>query len=150
MSVNKVILIGNLGQNPEVKYMSNGEAVSNISIATSKHWKDKNTGENKESTEWHRVVFFKRLAEITGEYLKKGSKIYVEGELKTRKWQDSEGKDRYTTEIIGRDLQMLGSNESKPDAPAGNIPASHNVEPLPQAGASSGSPYDDFDDDIPF
>ncbi|HHI94490.1 MAG TPA: single-stranded DNA-binding protein, partial [Gammaproteobacteria bacterium] len=107
--VNKVILIGNLGQDPEVKYMPNGGAVTNVTIATSESWKDKNTGEQKENTEWHRVVFFRRLAEIAGEYLKKGSKVYIEGKLQTRKWQDQSGNDRYTTEIIANEMQMLDS-----------------------------------------
>ncbi|MEN8214629.1 MAG: single-stranded DNA-binding protein, partial [Pseudomonadota bacterium] len=105
--VNKVILIGNLGQDPEVKYMPNGNAVTNISVATSESWKDKNTGQQQERTEWHRVVAFRKLAEIIGEYLRKGSKIYIEGRLQTRKWQDQSGQDRYTTEIIADQMQML-------------------------------------------
>ena len=105
--VNKVILIGNLGQDPEVKYMPNGNAVANITVATSESWKDKNTGEQVDKTEWHRVVFFRRLAEIVGEYLKKGSKVYIEGKLQTRKWQDKNGKDNWTTEIIASEMQML-------------------------------------------
>jgi len=150
MSVNKVILMGNLGQDPDVKYMSNGDAVSNISIATSKHWKDKNTGEKKESTEWHRVVLFRRQAEVAGEFLKKGSKVYIEGELKTRKWHDDKaGVDRYVTEIVARDLQMLGSSESKPNAPTDNVPA-NNAGSLDEAGVFDGPAYDGFDDDIPF
>jgi single-strand DNA-binding protein len=146
--VNKVILIGNLGKDPEVRYMSNGQAVANVTIATSESWKDKNTGEQKEATEWHNIVFYRRLAEIAGEYLKKGSKVYVEGKLQTRKWQDKEGKDRYTTEIIANEMQMLdsrgtggGGNFSKagasaPDMEMGNQPAM--------------APAGDFDDDIPF
>ena len=106
--INKVILIGNLGQDPEVKYMPNGGAVTNVTIATSESWKDKNTGEQKENTEWHRVVFFRRLAEIAGEYLKKGSQVYIEGKLRTNKWQDKSGADRYTTEIMANEMQMLG------------------------------------------
>lgn len=106
--INKVILIGNLGQDPEVRYMPNGNAVANVTVATSESWKDKNTGENQERTEWHRVVFFRRLAEIVGEYCKKGSKVYIEGKLQTRKWQDQSGNDRYTTEIVASEMQMLG------------------------------------------
>ncbi len=105
--VNKVILIGNLGADPEVKYMPNGGAVANVTIATSESWKDKNTGETQEKTEWHRVVFFRRIAEVVGEYLKKGSKVYIEGKLQTRKWQDQSGADRYTTEIVANEMQML-------------------------------------------
>ncbi len=107
--VNKVILIGNLGRDPEVRYSPNGSAVANVTLATSESWKDKNSGEKQEKTEWHRVVFFGRLAEIAGEYLKKGSQVYVEGRLQTRKWQDKEGHDRYTTEIVANEMQMLGS-----------------------------------------
>jgi len=110
--INKVILIGNLGQDPEVKYTPNGGAVTNVTVATSESWKDKSTGEQKENTEWHRVVFFRRLAEIVGEYLKKGSKVYIEGKLQTRKWQDKDGNDRYTTEIVANDMQMLDSRGS--------------------------------------
>ncbi|MCW8948599.1 MAG: single-stranded DNA-binding protein, partial [Sedimenticola sp.] len=105
--VNKVILIGNVGKDPDVRYMPNGNAVANLTLATSESWKDKSTGENQERTEWHRVVFFRRLAEIVGEYVKKGSKIYVEGRLQTRKWQDQGGQDRYTTEIVADQMQML-------------------------------------------
>jgi len=107
--INKVILVGNLGKDPEVRYMPNGQAVANATIATSESWKDKNTGEQQERTEWHRVVFYRRLGEIAGEYLKKGSKVYVEGKLQTKKWQDNEGKDRYTTEIVANEMQMLDS-----------------------------------------
>ena len=107
--VNKVILIGNLGQDPELRFMPNGNAVANVTIATSESWKDKNTGEAQEKTEWHRVVFFRRLAEIVGEYLKKGSQVYIEGRLQTRKWQDKDGQDRYTTEIVADQMQMLDS-----------------------------------------
>lgn len=134
--INKVILIGNLGQDPEVKYMPSGDAVANISIATSESWKDKQTGENVEKTEWHRVVFFKRLAEIAGEYLKKGSKIYIEGKLQTRKWQAQDGSDRYSTEIVARDLQML---DGASKATSNNKPAS-NSQSEPELES----------DDIPF
>ena len=106
--VNKVILVGNLGKDPEVRYMPNGNAVANITLATSESWKDKQTGEQQEKTEWHRVVMFRRLGEIAGEYLKKGSQVYIEGKLQTRKWQDNSGNDRYTTEIVAREQQMLG------------------------------------------
>ena len=107
--INKVILVGNLGNDPEVKYMPSGGAVTNISIATADSWKDKNTGERVDKTEWHRVVFFNRLAEIAGEYLKKGSQVYIEGALRTRKWQDQSGQEKYTTEIVASEMQMLGS-----------------------------------------
>jgi len=146
--INKVILIGNLGQDPEVKYMPNGGAVTNVTIATSESWKDKNTGETQEKTEWHRVVFFRRLAEIAGEYLKKGSKVYIEGKLQTRKWQDQSGNDRYTTEIIANEMQMLdsrgggGGDFSKPSG-------GQSSQPSGQQPATAGG-YDDFDDDIPF
>ena len=110
-SVNKVILVGNLGKDPETRYAPSGDAITNITVATSDTWKDKATGEKKEATEWHRVVFFGRLAEIAGEYLKKGRSVYVEGRLRTRKWQDKDGQDRYTTEIVADQMQMLGSRE---------------------------------------
>ena len=113
--VNKVILIGNLGKDPEVRYLPSGGAVANITVATSESWKDKNTGAMQEQTEWHRVVFYGRLAEIAGEYLRKGSKVYLEGSLHTRKWQDKEGKDRYTTEIIANEMQMLGGKKEGGD-----------------------------------
>ncbi len=142
--VNKVILIGNLGQDPEVRYMPNGNAVANVSIATSESWKDKNSGEQQERTEWHRVVFFRRLAEIVGEYLKKGSKVYVEGRLQTRKWQDKNGQDRYTTEIIADQMQMLDSR--------GGGSADFDSSGASQSRPSSPPPMQDegFDDDIPF
>jgi single-strand DNA-binding protein len=150
--INKVILIGNLGADPEVKFMPSGDAVATLSLATSESWKDKNTGEQVEKTEWHRVVMFKRLAEIAGEYLKKGSKVYIEGRLQTRKWQGQDGQDRYTTEIVANDLQMLDSRGGG----AGNFnqqPASSNAQPQqpqqqPQTAPAGG--FDDFDDDIPF
>lgn len=143
--VNKVILVGNLGQDPEIKYMPSGQAVCNITIATSESWNDKTSGEKVEKTEWHRVVFFRRLAEIAGEYLRKGSQVYIEGRLQTRKWQDQSGNDRYTTEIVANEMQMLGGKgggvASMPDS---SSPAS---QPEP---ATAGSSSDDFDDDIPF
>ncbi len=144
--INKVILIGNLGKDPEVKYSATGGAITNITLATSEQWKDKQTGEKKEKTEWHRVVFFGKLGEIAGEYLKKGSQVYVEGRLQTRKWQDKEGKDRYTTEIVGDQMQMLDRRGSSGDDNAYAQPADAPRDKLkePTPGAS------DFDDDIPF
>jgi len=146
--INKVILVGNCGKDPETRYMPSGGAVTNVSIATSEGWKDKQTGETKERTEWHNVVFFNRLAEIAGEYLKKGSQIYVEGSLRTRKWQDKEGKDRYTTEIVASEMQMLGSRSGGGDyndySQERSSSSSSTREPAP-AMADEG-----FDDDIPF
>ncbi len=144
--VNKVILIGNLGQDPEVRYMPNGGAVCNLTVATSESWKDKNTGENQERTEWHRIVMYRRLAEIAGEYLKKGSKVYLEGKLQTRKWQDKQGQDRYTTEVVADEMQMLDSRGggSAGFAPQQSRPAASNQAPA-QAPADGG-----FEDDIPF
>ena len=152
--VNKVILIGNLGADPEVRYMTNGEAVANLSLATSETWKDKDTGENKERTEWHRVVYYRRMAEIAGEYLKKGSKIYVEGKIRTRKWQDQSGQDRYTTEIYGEEMQMLDRLGGQQGADAGfSNNANPRSAPPPAAAAdmamNAGSSKA-FDDDIPF
>jgi len=155
--VNKVILIGNLGTDPEVRYMPSGGAVANISIATSESWKDKTTGEKQERTEWHKVVMYGRLGEIAGEYLKKGSKVYVEGRIQTRKWQGQDGQDRYTTEIIANEMQMLdgrgGASNFSPDMGASNS----MPQGMPQqGGAPQGRPQpapagiDDFDDDIPF
>ena len=143
--VNKVILIGNCGQDPETKYLPSGSAVTNLSVATSESWKDKQTGGVQERTEWHRVVFFNRLAEIAGEYLRKGSKVYVEGSLRTRKWQDKSGADRYTTEIVASEMQMLdGRGEGAGFAPAQSAPAQRNQQPAPAM-------IDDgCDDDIPF
>jgi len=177
-SINKVILIGNLGRDPEVRYTPNGNAVCNISVATTRNWKDKTSGDKVEETEWHRVVFYDRLAEIAGEYLKKGRSVYVEGRLKTRKWQDKEGKDNYTTEVIADNMQLLGGRDGAGGgeeggsgggyAPRGgsrgggggdergeppqarSAPAS---SPRPGAGkpaAKSATGVDDMDDDIPF
>lgn len=147
--VNKVILIGNIGKDPEIRYTASGSAIANITVATSESWKDKQTGENVERTEWHRVVFYQRLAEIVGEYLRKGSKIYVEGRLQTRKWQDKNtGQDRYTTEIIGDNMQML---DSKGGSGAGAAaPAYEKTSAAPAAASESVPPLDGFDDDIPF
>lgn len=144
--VNKVILVGNLGQDPEVKYMPSGQAVCNISIATTESWNDKTSGEKVEKTEWHRVVFFRRLAEIAGEYLRKGSQVYIEGRLQTRKWQDQSGNDRYTTEIVANDMQMLGSKGGGVASMSSEPPS--NLQPEPVSAGSTSS--DDFDDDIPF
>ena len=157
--LNKVTLIGNLGADPEIRYMPTGGAVANISIATTMRWKDKQTGERKENTEWHRVVFFNRLAEIAGEYLRKGSQVYIEGRLQTRKWQGQDGQDRYTTEIVANEMHMLGSKPGGGTAPLAN-PATpvaspqNNPAPTTQYQAAPSSPppaaQEDFDDDIPF
>lgn len=149
--VNKVILIGNLGKDPEVRYMPNGDAVANVTIATSESWKDKTTGEQQERTEWHNVVFYKRLAEIVGEYLKKGSQVYVEGSIRTRKWQDKEtGKDRYTTEIIANEMHMLGSKGGGEGGQAGKGPARAKPEGAPAPAKPEAGTDAAFDDDIPF
>ncbi|MHB8257322.1 MAG: single-stranded DNA-binding protein [Acidiferrobacterales bacterium] len=153
--VNKVILVGHLGKDPEVRYSPNGGAIANITLATSESWKDKTSGEKQERTEWHRVVFFNRLAEIAGEYLKKGAQIYVEGRLQTRKWQDKEGKDRYTTEIVAGEMQMLGSREGRgvpADADMDQTPMGETRSAAPAGGQAGkgGGTADDFDDDIPF
>jgi single-strand DNA-binding protein len=153
-SVNKVIIVGNLGRDPETRYLPSGEAVTNISVATTDTWKDKTSGEKKEATEWHRVSFFGRLAEIAGEYLKKGSQVYVEGQLRTRKWQDKEGKDRYTTEIRADTMQMLGSRAGagEPRAGAGD-PKGETAAPKGEAKSAAKKPagkFDDMEDDIPF
>ncbi len=167
-SINKVILIGNLGRDPEVRYTPNGAAVCNVSVATTRNWKDKNSGDKVEETEWHRVVFYDRLAEIAGEYLKKGRPVYVEGRLKTRKWQDKDGKDNYTTEIVAEQMQLLGGREGgggggygggqggpedysqeAPSAPS--RPAARPAPaPAPRPAPKSSTGFDDMDDDIPF
>jgi single-strand DNA-binding protein len=154
-SVNKVILVGNLGKDPESRYMPNGDAVVNITLATTDTWKDKNSGEKKEATEWHRVVFFRKLAEIAGQYLKKGSQVYIEGSLKTRKWQDKDGQDRYTTEIVADSMQMLGSRQGMGDAPRESGRSSYEASATKPASApahsnAGGSSFNDFEDDIPF
>jgi single-strand DNA-binding protein len=148
--VNKVILIGNLGADPEIKYMPSGDAVANLRIATSESWKDKNTGENVERTEWHRVVCFRRLGEIAGEYLKKGSKVYIEGKLQTRKWQGQDGQDRYTTEIVANEMQMLDSRGGAGMESAGFSQQNAKQNNKQPAAATSSAGFDDFDDDIPF
>ena len=160
MSVNKAILIGHLGKDPDMRFMPSGEAVANVTLATSETWKDK-SGEKQEKTEWHNIVFYRRLAEIAGEYLKKGSLIYVEGRITTEKWTDKEGKDRYTTKIVANEMKMLGGKASsgsfevqdnergdssavRPSRPAAPPPA--KAAPAPSARGS----FDNFDDDIPF
>ena len=169
--VNKVILIGNIGQDPQVRYMPSGGAVANLTLATSETWKDKQTGQPQERTEWHRVVFFNRLAEIVGEYLKKGSKVYIEGSLRTRKWQDkASGADRYTTEIVASEMQMLdsrgGTDAQAGPAPAAQAPHQPQAASAPSNAANAyreqsqgagappapaqGQGFDSFDDDIPF
>ncbi len=165
--VNKVILIGNLGADPETRYLPSGGAVTNVRLATSESWKDKQTGQQQERTEWHAVVFFNRLAEIAGEYLKKGSKVYIEGSLRTRKWQDKDGGDRYTTEIVAAEMQMLdgrgegmGGGMGGGANMGGNAPQQRSQRAAPAAAAAGSSradnapppapAFDDFDDDIPF
>ena len=157
-SVNKVILIGNLGKDPEVRYAPSGAAICNVTIATSRQWKDKTSGEKQEETEWHRVVFYDRLAEIAGEYLKKGRPVYVEGRLKTRKWTDKDGVEKYTTEIVADQMQLLGSREGMGDgggegsgarsgAPASRPAGGGTAKPAAQKSSTG---FDDMDDDIPF
>ena len=164
-SVNKVIIVGNLGRDPEIRYMPSGDAIANIAVATSYKSKDRNTGEQKELTEWHRISFFGRLAEIVGQYLRKGSQVYVEGSLRTRKWTDKEGQEKYTTEIRADQMQMLGSRQGMGGAGAGSgddgggyeapgraAPAARPA-PAPRqaaAPAKAASGFDDMDDDIPF
>jgi len=153
-SVNKVIIIGNLGRDPETRYMPDGGAITNISVATTDKWKDK-AGEMQEKTEWHRVAFFGKLAEIAGEYLKKGSQVYVEGRLQTRKWQDKDGQDKYTTEIVANVMQMLGSRQGGGDRDTSGGGARTERAPAPQAAEgkpakAGGGKFDDFEDDIPF
>ena len=166
-SVNKVILVGNLGKDPEVRYTADGAAIANITLATTDTWKDKTSGEKKEATEWHRVAFFGKLAEIAGQYLKKGRSVYVEGRIRTRKWQDKEGQDRYTTEIIADQMQMLGSREGMGGPAADEDGGSGGGRSYGGSGGGSGAGsassaakpapakkpagnFDDMDDDIPF
>ena len=170
-SVNKVIIIGNLGRDPEVRYTATGAAICNVAIATSRSWKDKTSGERQEETEWHRVVFFDRLAEIAGEYLKKGKSVYVEGRLRTRKWTDKDGLEKYTTEIFAQEMTMLGGREDgagprgaaggeeggygeqqgRSEAPRRAAPPPRAPTPAPRApAAKSSTGFDDMDDDIPF
>ncbi len=164
-SVNKVILVGNLGRDPEVRYMPSGSAICNVTLATTRQWKNKDSGEKMEETDWHRVVFFDRLAEIAGEYLKKGRSVYVEGRLRTRKWTDKEGKDQYTTEVVATEMQMLGSREGMGSGAPGDDDGggASNERPAPQRQAPASRPaarqapaskpvtgFDHMDDDIPF
>ena len=148
-SVNKVILIGNLGADPETRYSTDGAAITNIRMATTDRWKDKSSGEMREQTEWHRVVFFGRLAEIAGEYLKKGSPVYVEGRLRTRKWTDKEGNDRYTTEVTADGMQLLGSRGGAGEPPVREAPAGEGA-PARSSGAKGSRGPEDLEDDIPF
>jgi single-strand DNA-binding protein len=154
--INKVILIGNVGSDPEVRYMPNGNAVSTLSIATSETWKDKQTGEKQDRTEWHRVVFYNRLGEIAGEYTKKGSRIYIEGSLRTRKWQDQQGVERYTTEIIANEMQLLDTRQGSADmsaAPAASrqaAPAARAQQAPAPAAMDQHEGFELLDDDIPF
>lgn len=158
--VNRVILIGNLGQDPEVKYTASGAAVATLNIATSEQWTDKHSGQKQEKTEWHRISMFGRLAEIAGEYLKKGAQVYIEGKLQTRKWQDQNGQDRYTTEVVANEMQMLGGRGGSADFGGGNQGQSQNA-PRQQAAPAQNAPqaqsqsqpndnFGGFDDDIPF
>jgi single-strand DNA-binding protein len=147
-SVNKVILIGNLGKDPETRYMSNGEAVTNITLATTDTWKDK-SGEKQEKTEWHRVTFYRKLAEIAGEYLKKGRSVYIEGRLETRKWTDKSGVERYTTDIIANDMKMLGNRPGSGSFESPPPEENHSSSP-PSSASKDTSRFDDMDDDIPF
>ena len=150
--VNKVILVGNLGADPETRYMPSGGAVTNVRLATTDSWRDKQSGEQQERTEWHRVVFFNRLAEITAEYLRKGSQIYVEGRIQTRKWQGQDGQDRYTTEIVANEMQMLGGRGGGGGSREFSVESEKpQVNPAADvASAKTTRPTDDFDDDIPF
>lgn len=146
--VNKVILIGNLGRDPEMRYTPNGVAIANLALATSESWKDKASGENVERTEWHRIVMFQRLAEIAGEYLRKGSKVFIEGKLQTRKWQDKNtGQDRYTTEIVADSMQML---DSRGGASAGDMPTAKPAAAAATGTSDAAPEIDNFDDDVPF
>lgn len=140
--INKVIVVGHLGADPETRYMPSGSAVTNIRVATSESWKDKGTGEQQERTEWHRIAMFGRLAEIAAEYLRKGSQVYIEGRLRTRKWEDNQGNDRYSTEIIANEMQMLGGRSGSQSSASAAAPAA--------AASSGGGVAEDFDDDIPF
>ncbi len=156
-SVNKVILVGNLGADPETRFMPNGDAVANVRLATTESWKDKATGEKREITEWHRVVFYRKLAEIVGQYLKKGSAVYVEGRIRTRKWQDKEGQERYTTEIEANEMQMLGGRSSGGSSSGGEAEYGGSMPSSSAPSASRGAApakkapsFEDMDDDIPF
>ncbi len=144
--INKVIVVGNLGQDPDTRYMPSGSAVTNFTVATNESWKDKQTGEQKDRTEWHKITMFGRLAEISAEYLRKGSQVYIEGKLRTEKWQDKDGNERYTTKIIADEMQMLGGRGGSGGAPMHDSGASQGAPPSPPPQGSA----DEFDDDIPF
>ena len=148
--INKAIIVGNLGRDPEVRYTANGNAIANITVATTESWKDKQSGERQEKTEWHRVVFFGRLAEVAGEYLKKGAQVYIEGRLQTRKWEDKSGQERYTTEIVANEMQMLGSRGDGTTGTSNDDSSgeARSATDSSGSGASGGDP--DLDDDIPF
>ena len=155
--INKAIIVGTLGRDPEVKYTANGSAVVNLSVVTNEVWKDKNTGENVEKAEWHRIVIFGKLAEIAAQYLKKGQQVYFEGKIQTRKWQGQDGQDRYTTEIVANEMQMLDSRGGAGDFGGAQQGGGYQSQPQPQQqqapqqqAASAGNGFDDFDDDIPF
>ena len=151
--INKVIIVGNLGGDPETRYMPSGSAVTNLTVATNESWKDKATGEQKDRTEWHKVAMFNRLAEVAAEYLRKGSQVYIEGKLRTRKWQDKSGQDRWTTEIVADEMQMLGGRSGGGGGGAGGGGGSAPMSSPSESGPSSAPPQpgpDDFDDDIPF
>ena len=153
--INKVILVGNLGADPETRYMPSGKPVTNIRIATSESWTDRQSGDKQERTEWHRVVLFEKLAEIAAEYLRKGSQVYIEGSLRTRKWQDKEGKDQYSTEIVAREMQMLGGRGGGAGMSSGGSEPQPRAERRPMSGGESRAPAQvadegEFDDDIPF
>jgi single-strand DNA-binding protein len=151
--INKVIIVGNLGGDPETRYMPSGSAVTNLTVATNESWKDKATGEQKDRTEWHKVAMFNRLAEVAAEYLRKGSQVYIEGKLRTRKWQDKSGQDRWTTEIVADEMQMLGGRGGSGGSGGGSAPMSSPSDSAPSSAPSSAPPQpgpDDFDDDIPF
>ena len=148
--INKVIIVGNLGNDPETRYMPSGSAVTNLTVATNESWKDKQTGEQKDRTEWHKVAMFNRLAEVAAEYLRKGSQVYIEGKLRTRKWQDKSGQDRWTTEIIADEMQMLGGRGGAgAGGGGGSAPMSSSQDSSPPSAPPQAGP-DDFDDDIPF
>jgi len=147
--INKVIIVGNLGGDPETRYMPSGSAVTNITVATNESWKDKKTGEQKDRTEWHKVAMFNRLAEVAAEYLRKGSQVYIEGKLRTRKWQDKSGQDRWTTEIIADEMQMLGGRGGGGGGGGGSAPMSSDQNSSPPSAPPQPDPGD-FDDDIPF
>src|ERR1700756_3543253 len=149
-SVNKVIIVGNLGADPETRYTPSGDAVTNIRVATTDRWKDKASGEMKEATEWHRIAFFGRLAQIAGEYLKKGSQVYVEGRIRTRKWQDKDGQDRYSTEIVADTMQMLGSRAGSGEPRPEPMAAKAGESKAPSVAKKPAGKFDDMEDDIPF